>query len=74
MQATARVKMENCGRRFFLFDFRQSFAPHPSSNSGRSQNWYDTDGSITGFNESSIVATALADAGMWWKADADGKD
>ena len=74
MQATARVKMENCGRRFFFYDFRQLLAPHPTSNAGREQSWYDSDGSITGFNESSIVASALADAGMWWKADAEGKN
>ena len=69
MQATRGVTFENCGRRFRNFDFRQSLAPHPTSNSGRLQNWYDIDGSITGLNERSVAASGLADAGMWWQVD-----
>lgn len=69
MQATRSIEFENCGRRFRHRDFRRD---RPSSVSGREQNWLDTDGSITGFRESSIVASGLADAGMWWQVDDEG--
>lgn len=67
MQATKNIRFENCGRRFRLQDFRSSNAP--SSVSGREQNWYDIDGTITGMGEPSIAASGLSDAGMWWQVD-----
>ena len=70
MQATRGVKFENCGRRFRMRDFRS--AKLPNSNSGRLQNWYDVDGSVTGFNERSVIASGFADAGMWWQVDDEG--
>jgi G8 domain len=73
MQATRGVRFENCGRRFFFYDFRQGLAWHPSSVSGRCQNWLDIDGSVTGFNERSVAASGLSDAGMWWQVDQEGK-
>jgi len=67
MQATKNIQFENCGRRFRLQDFRSSNAP--SSVSGREQNWYDLDGTITGMGEPSVAASGLSDAGMWWQVD-----
>jgi hypothetical protein len=72
MQATRGVKFENCGRRFRMRDFRPTNLPN--SNSGRLQNWYDIDGSVTGLRERSVIASGFADAGMWWKVDDDGKN
>ena len=74
MQGTRAVSFENCGRRFRQRDWRQNASPHPSSNSGRLQNWYDIDGTITGFGERSVAASGLADAGMWWQVDTEGKN
>lgn len=67
MQGTKDIRFENCGRRFRLQDFRPSNAP--SSVSGREQNWYDLDGTISGFGEPSIAASGLTDAGKWWRVD-----
>jgi len=67
MQGTKDIRFENCGRRFRLVDFRSNNAP--SSVSGREQNWYDIDGTITGMGEPSIAASGLTDAGMWWQVD-----
>jgi len=67
MQGTKDIRFENCGRRFRLQDFRSSNAP--SSVSGREQNWYDLDGTISGFGEPSVAASGLTDAGKWWKVD-----
>jgi len=67
MQGTKQIRFENCGRRFRFVDWRPS--SRPSTVSGREQNWYDADGTITGFGEPSIAASGLADAGMWWQID-----
>ncbi|KAI2493236.1 hypothetical protein MHU86_21310 [Fragilaria crotonensis] len=67
MHATRGVKFEKCGRRFRMHDFRPISLPN--SNSGRLQNWYDIDGSVTGLGERSVIASGFADAGMWWKVD-----
>jgi hypothetical protein len=71
MQASKGVKFENCGRRFRMRDFRATNLPN--SNSGRAQNWYDVDGSVTGFRERSAIASGFDDAGMWWQVDDEGK-
>jgi hypothetical protein len=73
MQATRGVKFENCGRRFRFHDFRQNLRWHPTSVSAWSQNWLDMDGSITGFNERSVAASGVSEAGMWWQVDHEGK-
>jgi hypothetical protein len=70
MQGTRAIAFENCGRRFRQQDYRSN---KPSSVSGRVQNWYDIDGTITGLGERSVVASGLADAGMWWEVDNEGK-
>jgi len=66
MQATKSITFENCGRYFYYHDFRRKTT---SSNSGRLQNWFDSDGSITGLGGPSVVASGLTDAGMWWSVD-----
>ena len=71
MQATEAIRFENCGRRFNLHDYRGTNLP--STVSGRLQNWFDVDGSVTGFGEPSIIGSGLSDAGLWWAADQDGK-
>lgn len=70
MQGTRAIAFENCGRRFRLQDFRSN---SPTSVSGREQNWYDHDGTITGFGERSVAASGLSDAGMWWQVDDEGE-
>ena len=67
MQATREITYEDCGRRFKLVDFADNNSP--SSVSGRAQNWLDTDGSASGTNENTIIASGLVDAGLWWKVD-----
>jgi len=67
MQATSGIVYEDCGRRFKLADFADDNSP--SSVSGRAQNWIDKDGSASGLNENTIIASGLADAGNWWKVD-----
>ena len=67
MQATRNISFENCGRRFYLRDFRGDSLP--STVSGRGQNWLDVDGTISGFNEPTLIGSGLADAGLWWKVD-----
>ena len=47
-------------------DFRGAGAP--VSVSGRLQNWLDVDGSVTGFGERSVIASAMGN-GMWWQPD-----
>jgi hypothetical protein len=69
MQATSNITYEDCGRRFKLADFADNNSP--SSVSGRGQNWKDEDGSASGLNEATIIASGLADAGHWWKVDSD---
>jgi len=66
MQATKYISIENSGRYFRFHDFRKNA---PSSVSGREQNWFDADGSMTGLGVPSVISSGLADAGMWWFAD-----
>jgi hypothetical protein len=65
MQGTRDIVLENCGRRVTMLDFR---GPGYVSVSARLQNWIDADGSVTGLNESSAIASAI-DNGLWWKID-----
>lgn len=66
LQGTKNITLEKCGRRFTFNDFRGSGAA--VSVSARLQNWLDEDGSITGFGQRSVIASALG-TGMWWKPD-----
>jgi hypothetical protein len=65
MQGTRAITFTNCGRRFKLLG-------GPNTVSGRQQNWYDADGSVTGLGGRSIAASGLAGAGLWWKIDGEG--
>jgi len=67
MQGTKDISFEDCGRRFRLFDFNGD--SEPSTVSGRGQNWVDVDGSISGFNEATLIGSGLSDAGLWWKVE-----
>jgi len=69
MQGTRKINFQNCGRRFKLHNYRG--VSSPSTVSGRGQNWLDVDGSITGFNEPSLIGSGLSDAGLWWTIDSD---
>lgn len=65
MQGTKAITFDNCGRRFQLKN------GVPSTVSGRIQNWVDSDGSVTGFGEPSIIGSGDAAAGTWWDVDQD---
>ena len=67
MQASSEIVMEDCGRRFRLGDFGDGTLP--STVSSRIQNWIDVDGSVTGFNEHSLIVSGLEDCGLWWSVD-----
>ena len=67
MQGTSGISFDNCGRRFYLQNFRGDDAP--STVSGRTQNWMDIDGSITGFNQPSLIGSGLPDCGLWWSVE-----
>ena len=67
MQATKDITFDNCGRRFSLENWLPDGAL--TSVSGRTQNWFDVDGSVSGLNEPTIIGSGLADAGLWWDVD-----
>lgn len=66
MQATADVSYEDCGRRFRMQDYTNDPL---STVSGRHLNCMDTDGTVSGLNEPTIIGSGLADAGHWWRID-----
>ena len=61
MQATRNLKFEEVGRKFkySLTDIE--------TNSGRNQNWFDVDGSVSGFGEPTLIGSGFASAGLWWR-------
>jgi len=67
MQATANITFEDCGRRFYLRNYQYD----GSHISGRLQNWLDTDGSVSGFGEPTVLASGQPEAGLWWQVDND---
>ena len=71
MQGTKNITFQNCGRRFFLSNFNGPSAP--STVSGRTQNWLDTDGSISGFGVPTLIGSGQVEAGLWWTVDNEGK-
>ena len=78
MQATAGVRYEDCGRIFRClngFKARGTWESlgtgMNSSQSERAASWLDTDGSATGSGVPTIIGSAAADAGDWWKLDED---
>ena len=70
MQATKKIAFDNCGRRFDLSRWDED--KYPSSVSGRNQNWIDTDGTVSGLNEPTIIGSGLSDVESWWQVENDG--
>jgi hypothetical protein len=69
MQGTRNITFDNCGRRFRL-DYR---GPNmPSTVSGRTQNWLDSDGSVSGLGVPVLIGSGVAAAGLWWTVDDEG--
>jgi hypothetical protein len=71
MQGTNEILFENCGRRFYLSDFRGDDLPDTVS--GRGQNWIDVDGSASGLNEPTIIVSGLSSVKTWLEVDGDGE-
>jgi len=67
MQATRNITFEDCGRLFRLIDFKTDNAV--STVSGRNQNWFDIDGTVSGLGEPTMIGSGLPSAGLWWKVD-----
>lgn len=67
MQATRGISFDNCGRRFrFTVDDEETV-------SGRLQNWFDVDGSISGLGEPTLIASGMQGAEDWWEVEDTGK-
>jgi hypothetical protein len=61
MQATRDITFEDVGRRFkFTRTFNETV-------SGRTQNWYDADGSVTGLGAPTFIGSGFSGAGQWWR-------
>mmetsp|Transcript_17779 Transcript_17779/g.35766 ORF Transcript_17779/g.35766 Transcript_17779/m.35766 type:complete len:1390 (-) Transcript_17779:60-4229(-) len=68
MQGTRNVAYENVGRRFYLDNFRGD--DQPTTVSGRTQNWCDVDGTASGLNVPTLIASGYRqDCGSWWHVD-----
>lgn len=67
MQGSKEIKFDNCGRRF-RFSNEQL-----DSVSGRGQNWLDTDGSVSGLGEPTLIGSGLNSVKDWWGVDDEGK-
>jgi len=63
MQATKSIVLDNVGRvfRYGRVDIETV--------SGRTQNWLDVDGTVSGLNEPTLIGSGLPSAGMWWAVD-----
>jgi hypothetical protein len=61
MQATKNITMDNVGRRF------RFSRTDIETVSGRTQNWMDSDGTASGLNEPTFMASGLQSAGRWWR-------
>ncbi|KAL1525911.1 hypothetical protein AB1Y20_020738 [Prymnesium parvum] len=74
MQATASVRYEACGRRFRMNNFLYDIGSYlnngmNSSTSERLQCWLDADGSASGTNHPTLLASTSPEAGNWWQLD-----
>lgn len=70
MQATKNIKFQKCGRRFSLDNWLGPTAP--STVSGRTQNWQDADGSVSGLGVPALIGSGKTAAGLWWTVDDEG--
>ena len=68
MQATKNITFDQCGRRFSLDNWGGFL-----SVSGRTQNWLDTDGTVSGLQVPALIGSGLAGAGLWWTVDDEGR-
>jgi hypothetical protein len=66
MQATKDIKFENCGRRFRFSNEALD------SVSGRGQNWWDSDGTVSGLGKPTLIGSGLWSVRNWWGVDANG--
>jgi hypothetical protein len=66
MQATANINFDNCGRRFDLIKYTNQ-----TTVSGRTQNWLDTDGSVSGLGRPTIIGSGYKECGLWWRVGND---
>jgi len=64
MQGTKNITFEQCGRRFSLDNWGKFL-----SVSGRTQNWLDTDGTVSGLRVPTLIGSGLVGAGLWWTVD-----
>jgi hypothetical protein len=65
MQGTRNITFDRCGRRF-------RYPPLPSTVSRRTQNWLDSDGSVSGLGVPSLIGSGNPVAGLWWTFDDEG--
>lgn len=61
MQATKNITMKNVGRRF------RFSRTDIETVSGRTQNWLDADGTVSGWNEPTLIGSGLPSAASWWR-------
>jgi len=61
MQATKEISFDDVGRRFLFTTTNHETV------SGRTQNWLDVDGSVTGLGEPTLIGSGFDSAGHWWK-------
>ena len=71
MQGTRNIQFENCGRRFYLYNFFGT--DMPLTVSGRGQTWIDVDGSASGMNVPTLIGSGFDGVRDWWHVDDDGK-
>ncbi|CAB9506538.1 G8 domain-containing protein DDB [Seminavis robusta] len=67
MQGTKNITFENCGRRFYLFNFLGTDAPITVS--GRGQGWLDVDGSAANTGFPTLIGSGFGDVKDWWGVD-----
>lgn len=70
MQGTNQISYENCGRRFYLFDYAE--VETRDTVSGRGQNWIDADGSASGLYVPTFIVSGLPTVRDWVEVDDDG--
>jgi hypothetical protein len=66
MTATRNITFDDCGRRFW-FEEKST-----ETVSGRGQNWIDADGTISGFNEPTLIGSGVDSVKDWWGVDDEG--
>jgi len=65
MQSTRNITTASPGMMFRMN------SPNTDTVSGRTQSWHDVDGSVSGTNQPTLIASGLSSAGKWWNVDDD---